>query len=208
MGNQKKYAQQIEMLVHKKIRCLLSNEPWSRAMLAKLRRGVGKQPGELPELFEILFADMPEELFGKSDEPSYSVKAIYTALTLFALHQQGKERPMSIDGKTEDKKLGNSLGSAVGRLVKQDNDREQAIKRRFDTVTTATELTELSHHARSLIQLLRAGDITLDYPRFAVDLYWFQFDEIRNRARLRWGQDYYLTAQTNIDKVNGGISNE
>lgn len=208
MGEHKNYAQQIKMLMHKKVGCLLSDDPWSRAMLAKLRRGIGKQPGELPELFEILFADMPEDLFGKNDEPSYAVQAIYTALTLFSLHQQGKDHPMSIAGKIKDKKTGNSLGAAIGHLVKQDKDREPAIKRRFDTVTTATVLTELAHHARSLIQLLRTGDITLDYPRFAVDLYWFQFDEIRNRIRLRWGQDYYLTAQTNIDKVNGGISNE
>lgn len=208
MGEQKNYAYQIEMLMQKKIDRLLEEGSWSRAMLAKLRRGIGKPPGELPELFEILLTDMPDELYGRNDEPSYAVSAIYTALTLFALHQQGKDHAMSVGRKTEDKKTENSLGSAVGHLVRQDKDRELAIKRRFDTVTTATTLTELSHHARGLIQLLRTGDVTLDYARFAVDLYWFQFDEIRNRIRLRWGQDFYLLAQANNKKENGGISNE
>lgn len=204
-GNQ---TYQIKRLTQQKVERLLTGEPWSRAMLAKLRRGIGKQPGELPELFEILFSDMPEEMYGQGDEPSYAEWAIYTSLTLFALHQQGKDRPMSVSGKIEGKNLGNSLGTALGTLVKQDREREPAIKRRFDAVLTANEFTEFAHHARGLIQLLRAGDITLDYPRFAVDLYWYQFDEIRNRIRLRWGEDYYRVAHLYIENAeteNGGV---
>jgi CRISPR system Cascade subunit CasB len=181
-------ACQIKMLTQGKIERLLTEGPWSRAMLAKLRRGIGKQPGELPELFEIVLSDMPEELYGLGDEPSYSVWAIYTALTLFALHQQGKDRPMSAGNKIDGKYTGNSLGAAVGYLVRKDKERETAIKRRFDAVVTANEFTELAHHARGLIQLLRAGDIALDYPRFAEELYWYQFDEKRNQIRLRWGR--------------------
>ena len=202
-GNQ---TYHIKRLTQQKVESLLTEGAWSRAMLAKLRRGIGKQPGELPELFEILFSDMPEELYGQGDQPSYAEWAIYTSLTLFALHQQGKDRPVSAGGKIEGKNTGNSLGAAVGCLVKQDREREPAIKRRFDAVLTASEFTEFAHHARSLIQLLRGGDITLDYPRFAVDLYWYQFDEIRNRIRLRWGEDYYRITQLNAEKENGGVS--
>lgn len=176
-------------------------------MLAKLRRGIGKEPGELPELFEIILGDMPEQLYGKGNRPSYAVGAIYTTLTLFALHQQGKDRPMSESGTDENKNAGNSLGAAVGCLVRQDRDREPALKRRFDAVATADEFTELAHHARGLIQLLKAADIVLDYPRFAVDMYWYQFDEIKNRIRLRWGEDYYRTTRLNSEKENGGDSN-
>lgn len=208
MGDNRKAAYIIRMVTQRKIERLLTEGPWSRAMLAKLRRGIGKQPGELPELFEIVLSDMPEDLYGKGDEPSYPVWSIYTALTLFALHQQGKDHPMSSGGKTEDKKLGNSLGAAVGYLVKQDKDREPAIKRRFDAVCTANEFTEFAHHARGLIQLLRVGDITLDYPSFAEDLYWYQFDGVRNRIRLRWGEDYYRIAHLYTEKENGGVRNE
>lgn len=207
MGEQRKHAYQISELTKTKIERLLTEGPWSRAMLAKLRRGIGKQPGELPELFEIILGDMPEKLYGKGDGPSYSVGAIYTALTLFALHQQGKDRPMSVSGKSENRNIGNSLGTAVGYLVRQDREREPAIKRRFDAVMTANEFTEFAHHARGLIQLLRAGDITLDYPRFAEDIFWYKFDETRNRVRLRWGEDYYRTVQINVEKENGGDSN-
>jgi len=208
MGEQEKTSYQIKKLTQEKIEHLLTESPWSRAMLAKLRRGVGKQPGELPELFEIWLMDMPEKLYGKGNQPSYSEWAIYVALTLFALHQQGKDHPMCVEGGTENKKTGNSLGAAVGSLVKKDINRESAIKRRFDAVATANEFTEFSHHARGLIQLLRAEDIALDYPRFAEDLFWYQFDEKRNRVRLSWGEDYYRITQSNAGKENGGDRNE
>lgn len=212
MGDQRNPAYTIRILMQKKIERLLTEGPWSRSMLAKLRRGIGKQPGELPELFEIVLSDMPEELYGKGDGPSYSVWSIYTAVTLFALHQQGKEHPMSMSGKTEGQTFGNSLGAAVGELVKlevkQDEEREPAIKRRFDAVCTANEFTELVNHARGLIQLLRVGDIKLDYPRFAEDLYWYQFDDVRNRIRLRWGEDYYRIAHSYTQNGDGGVFNE
>ncbi len=207
MGQQGNYAYQIRRLTLKKIERLLAESPWSRAMLAKLRRGIGKQPGEMPELFEILLGDMPEELYGKGDDPSYSEWAIYTSLTLFALHQQGKDHPMSISGKPETKDKGNSLGAAVGYLVKQDKDREPAIKRRFDATVTANDFTEFAYHARGMIQLLRAGDISLDYPHFAEELFWYQFNEKRNHIRLRWGEDYYRIAHPNAEKENGGDNN-
>lgn len=207
MHKQENNAYQIKKLTKQKIERLLTESPWSRATLAKLRRGIGKQPGEMPELFEIILGDMPEQLYGKGDRPSYSVWALYTALTLFALHQQGKDRPMSKSGNTENKNAGNSLGAAVGYLVKQDRDRESAIKRRFDAVVTANEFTEFAHHARGLIQLLRAGDVALDYPRFAGDLYWYQFDEMKNRVRLRWGEDYYRVLQMNTENEVGGDIN-
>lgn len=207
MGQQKKPAYQIKHITSRKIERLLVEGPWSRAMLAKLRRGIGKHPGELPELFEVILGDMPDELYGKSDEPSYAVWAIYTALTLFAAHQQGKDRPMSVGANTETNARGNSLGAAVGFLVKQDRKREIAFKRRFDAAITANEFTEFAHHARGLIQLLKAENITLDYPGFAEDLYWFQFDEIRNKVRLRWGQDYYHIRGMYDSKESGGELN-
>lgn len=195
----------IRKITEKKINNLLADGPWSRAALAKLRRGIGKHPGELPELFEIVFSDLPEELYGVNGKPSYAEWAIFTALTLFSLHQQGKEKPMCETGEKDNRKNGNSLGAAVGLLVKKDREREIAVKRRFDTVCTSADFSELSYHARGLIQLLKANDITLDYPRFAEDLYYYQFEEIRNRIRLRWGEDYYRVSQNN--KENGGESN-
>ena len=84
-------------------------EPQRRAELAELRRGVGRQPGDLPALWGALLADMPEQLQG-SNGPSKAEWAVYTALTLFALHQQG-EAGISMN------QPGRTLGGAVRQLA-------------------------------------------------------------------------------------------
>ena len=83
-------------------------EPQRRA---ELRRGVGRQPGDLPALWGALLADMPEQLQG-SNGPSKAEWAVYMALTLFALHQQG-EAGVSMN------QPGRTLGSAVRQLAEK-----------------------------------------------------------------------------------------
>ena len=170
-------------------------EPRRRAELAELRRGVGRQPGDLPALWGALLADMPEQLQG-SNGPSKAEWAVYTALTLFALHQQG-EAGVSMN------QPGRTLGGAVRQLAEktaagQDWTASSAL-RRFNALATAEEITEISHHLRGMIQLLSAakdGGIPLDYPQLAADLYELQCTDPRYaqtpaNVRLRWGQDLY-----------------
>ncbi len=167
------------------------NEAAVRATLARMRRGVGRSPGEMPELWEVLFADAPERLAGKQDYPSRGEWAAYTALTLFGMHQQGKDlkqRGMH--------KPGERLGLAVRKLVKSPDD-EQRIKRRFDIVATSDTPEEFAYHVRGLIQLLKAADIPLDYAQLAQDLYRFQFSDGRDRVRLTWGRDFYRFQRSN-----------
>lgn len=125
-------------------------------------------------------------------------KAVHLALTLYAAHQQGK-------GGVSMNKSGPSLGAAVGALHAGYGS-EQAVKRRFDQVATATGWTELTHHARGIIQLLKAKDIPLDYPLLAHDLYVFQLPEGAGRVRLRWGEDFYRIQHNNRkDSAEKGV---
>ena len=72
-------------------------KPQRRARLAELRRGVGHQPGDLPALWGSFLQELPKELWGRETaagecrEPSEAEWAVYLALTLYALHQQGEE---------------------------------------------------------------------------------------------------------------------
>ena len=52
-----------------------------RAELAKLRRGIGHAPGELPELWGSFLLEMPESFQSRST-PSAAEWAVYLALTL------------------------------------------------------------------------------------------------------------------------------
>lgn len=182
-----KEAKQANAFVQRKINWLTGseNESAARATLAKLRRGIGKEPGSIPELWEVTLKDLPQELVGKGQDPSYGEWAVHTALTLWALHQQGKDlrqQCMSMDGE--------SLGIALRKLI-DDDEEEKRIKRRFDAASTSNSMEEFSHHLRGLIQLLKAKSIPLDYPALAEDLYWLQFPNARDSVRLRWGRDFY-----------------
>ncbi|HEX2967132.1 MAG TPA: type I-E CRISPR-associated protein Cse2/CasB [Syntrophorhabdaceae bacterium] len=189
----------IHAFVAKKIKLLESNSPWSRGMLAKLRRSVGKAPGSVPDIWEITLGETQEEWHRRDGAPSYAEIAIHTALTLYATHQQGKDSPMNVCGKDErGNDTGNSFGAAAGRLIRSDRSNEQSVKRRFDAAATATDFAELAHHARGLIQLLRTADIPINYPRFAHDLYQYQFQEGADAIRLRWGQDFYRIQDKNV----------
>ena len=63
--------EQIKGFAEKKLYALRENpdESGTRAYLAKMRKGVGKVPGADPELWGILFEDLPEELTGRGNTP-------------------------------------------------------------------------------------------------------------------------------------------
>lgn len=159
-----------------------------RAKMAEIRRGAGKAPGELPAAWGILFQGLPEDMYAKSGQPTKAEWAIYTALTLYALHQQGSDRPM------QEKDM--PLGRAVSRLChnadgKYTQDDRERIERRFFPLATADSMAELTHHLRGIVQLLKAEKIPLDYPALASDLYRYQLLDGANAVRLKWGQDFY-----------------
>lgn len=173
-------------------------EPQKRAELARLRRGVGHEPGELPALWGSFLAGIPEQLRGR-DGPSEAEWAIYMALTLYALHQQG-ESTVSVS------RPGMTLGSAVRQLAEvsaagQDWT-ESGVIRRFNALATADSMPEAAHHLRGMIQLLRQKEIPLDYPQLAVDLYRFQFVESAANVRLQWGRDLYRINTETKEKEN------
>ncbi len=157
-----------------------------RALLAELRRGVGKVPGELPQLWGVLSEDFPEEWLSERDGASRYEWAAYIALTLFALHQQSRDpkaAPMH--------KAAQPLGRALSRLAGGDEDARERILRRFQQMATATDIKGAAYHLRGLVQLLRAADIPLDYASLAWDLYQYQSSSSVAAVRLRWAQDFY-----------------
>ena len=182
-------AQLIKSYTASQIKRIMTTHPdgAARAALANLRRGIGHIPGDIPEVWGEFLLNMPEEFLGKDGEPSRAEWAIYTALTLFALHQQGKNRA------TESMHCeGISLGSAAARLIENEDDRER-VSRRFYPAATASDMIDMSQQLRGLVTLLRANSIALDYARLAADLYLFQNPDTADHIRLCWGEDFCKT---------------
>lgn len=195
----------VEEFVEKKIKRILAEagQPEGKAMLSHLRHGIGHSPGDYPELFGILLMDMPEEFLSITGIPTKEEWACYTALTLFALHQQGistQYNPMHTDEKV-------SLGNALSILAKISNDdnAQQRMLQRLKIVATSKDMNELAYHLRGIIQLLNKESIPLNYAQLAGDVFEFQFWEQSPKVCLRWGQDFFRLAN---DSNNGGKENE
>jgi CRISPR system Cascade subunit CasB len=169
----------------------LSGSPAAQADLARLRRAAGKKPGTAAEVWELTLGGVP--VFGDylGDEPSFNEWATHIAMTLYSLHQRSQPTPMH--------QAGIGLGTAVSRLRP---DAESAITRRFTAVATATEITEVSYHARSLIGQLRDAGVGLDYGRLAEQLVWLQIPQLAASVGLSWGREFYRTTGTNSATTN------
>lgn len=191
-------GKEIRSYVHWQIKRITqsSNENNIRADLAKLRRGIGKKPGAIPELWTYTLEGLPDRFVSKTGKATQGEWAIYTAITLYSLHQQGLS--------TKDQCMCNdkySFAKAIAHLIENEDDLKR-IKRRFDATATSQDMTELAYHVRGLIQQLRSRKVPFNYPEFAEDLYWFQFPAHMDNVLLRWGQDFYREYGQKADSKN------
>jgi CRISPR system Cascade subunit CasB len=154
------------------------------AALAQLRRGAGKLPQDVPELWGVTGT---ERLFTDRDlserEAERAEAALFLAVTLYALHQQS--RP----GQGMHR-AGVELGEAVRRLMPA-GVIEETIRRRFVRVGGATTREALAYRLREIISLLRGESIPLDYARLASQLYQAQLPEGMRQVRQRWGRSFH-----------------
>ncbi|SDQ52583.1 type I-E CRISPR-associated protein Cse2/CasB [Quadrisphaera sp. DSM 44207] len=150
--------------------------------LARLRRAVTTDPGADPAVWAETLAGLPEPLMGRGDEPSAYERAAHSAITVFALHQQSQTTDMH--------RADQGVGSAV-RQLGQRTGADEAVRRRFHALGTASSFAEALHHLRGLVTQFRAAGIPLDYGRLARDLRRLQDPRTADRVRLAWGRDYH-----------------
>lgn len=198
------------------------SSPSARAQLARLRRGLGKTAGSVPDIWESTVGLVPRDLVWDSDEPSRAELAAHAAMTLYALHQQSQDTKMH--------KPGVGFGTAVRRLAagdgtksaagdgaksarkegKEDNakggkedGRKQAVTRRFMAVATAQTINEVLFHVRGLITQLRREKYPLDYAMFAEDVLKLLTPGRENQVRLAWGREFYRTPSADRSDKDG-----
>ncbi|WHT23393.1 type I-E CRISPR-associated protein Cse2/CasB [Crossiella sp. CA-258035] len=178
--------------VDRRIRSLqqgvLANHSAEVAALARLRRAVGTPAGSVADIHRYTLSPV---FTGPNpgEKPTPGEIAAHTALTLYATHQQSRGKRMH--------QRGHGLGAAVRRLHPQEpTDPPAPVLRRFLTLGTSDSYSELVHHLRGLVQLLRGQDIPVDYGQLAEDLLRWQRPGGAAGVRLRWGRDFYRTHTT------------
>jgi CRISPR system Cascade subunit CasB len=117
---------------------------------------------------------------------SADLRAEHVALTLFAVHQQSRPRPMH--------RHGIGVGSALLALRRDGKFSPEAVDRRVSAAATATSLAEAAVHLRGLITQLRGIDHGLDYDQLFRDLRDWQFPDRVAAIRRRWGGQYFAPA--------------
>lgn len=156
----------------------------SRATLSRLRRAAGTAPGDDPIawglVIEELLQNLPAYEIGRTDDPSDGEWAAFTALTMFAIHQQSQSLLMH--------RKHYSIGRAVGELKNASG--SESIKARLDALQTAQSANAIQYHLRSIINLLNSYDIPLDYGLLALDLKKLLNPKQRSGVIIRWGRDY------------------
>lgn len=150
--------------------------------LAKLRKGIGKAPGEIPELWSLVVEDIPEGI--SEEEQTAAEWSVYIALVLYAHHRLQQKNVH---------RHGGSLGSAVKLLVikKDDPDGEERFVSEMMRITSLTEPNMIFSQLNHLIKHLAQTKVSLDYARLASDICLLQSEEGRERVRMDWGMDFY-----------------
>lgn len=171
-------------------------EPGSReagVQLAALRRGLGREPGSVPELWPYHRVIVPDKVAARG-ELWPGLAAEHAALTLFGIHQQSQKEPMH--------KPDTPLGTALRALREHEKNSAAAVDRRVNAMATATGVTELISHLRGLVIRLRSIEQPLDYTQLVEDIHAWHEPSRRARVRRRWGIQYYgWTAQPEADQA-------
>lgn len=152
--------------------------------LAQLRRGAGKLPQDVPELWGLTGADqLYREQTLSEVQATRAENAAFLAVTLYALHQQSRPNQRMHSPRID-------LGEAVRRLMPP-GEIDEPIRRRFVRVGTAGSMDVLAYRLREVVSLLRRDSIPLDYALLAEQLYQAHTPDGLARARRAWGRSFH-----------------
>lgn len=160
-----------------------NDEAWAVARLAQLRRGAGKAPEEVPELFGLTGTEGLYTQDGQVKGGENAATAVHLAVTLYAVHQQSQRTlPMHVRD--------HNLGGAVRELMPPGKI-DDPLRRRFVRAAGATSANVLAHRLRELVLLLRRAGEPLDYAWLADQIERALAPGQRLRVRQEWGREFH-----------------
>ncbi|WP_306191428.1 type I-E CRISPR-associated protein Cse2/CasB [Streptomyces sp. MK5] len=170
----------------------LDDQSHAVAALARLRRGAGREAGQLPELWALIdtgpLHETPDGARPLSEsELTRAEDALHVALTLYALHQQSRRSGMYQADRPGRRR---GLGAAVRRMMKP-GEIDEPVHKRLVRAGTAPDLAVLAQRLRDIVVLLRREDIELDHAQLAGQLYTWQWPGGADTVRREWGRSFH-----------------
>lgn len=172
----------------------LADQPAAVASLARIRRNDLTDPGANPDTLGELFDGLPEPLMSTGYRATPAERAVHAAITLYAVHQQGRKVPMH-------EHQGSSFGWAVRELSSKrrgaGDGLDPGVLSRFQRAISANSEAMRLFHLKALITMMRAEQVAFDYGRFGRDLFQMGTAQGRNRIALAWSRDLYRRPKKN-----------
>jgi CRISPR system Cascade subunit CasB len=170
----------------------LDDQPHAVAALARLRRGAGREAGQLPDLWALIdtgpLHQTPDGARPLSEsELNRAEDALHVALTLYALHQQSRRSGMYQADRPGRRR---GLGAAVRRMMKP-GEIDEPVHKRLVRAGTSPDLPVLAQRLRDIVVLLRREDIELDHAQLAGQLYLWQWPGGADTVRREWGRSFH-----------------
>ena len=147
-----------------------------RAALAALRRGLGKQPGEAPEMFP--YVERHFDARGSHGAPDEA----YTVASIFGIHP--------VHHRPAERRERNNFGASLRAIRWKDGEENQGVERRFVALLDAGR-EALPVHLRHLVTLLHSSSepMAIDYLQLFYDLrLWGEPDR---RVQKRWAAGFW-----------------
>ncbi|SRR5258708_11860133 len=145
----------------------------NRAALAALRRGLGKSPDGVAEMFPYVMPFIGEHM------PTRRQDDYFLVASLFAAH------PLIWSPARDQRELTN-LGASFRRLRAAFE--SGSIEKRFVALLNA-EREDLPEHLRHAVSLLKAHEIPVNWERLLRDLAWW--DSERRSVQRDWARAYW-----------------
>lgn len=183
----------------------------SKALLAHLRNSIGHDLSQTVEVWHDVFTEMPTEYLSKNGVATKEENAIFVAMQLYAMHQQGLQDSVHAyelsDVASENSQVKSRMNTGyfnIGHSLKilREPGEFNSIDQRFNAMITSSNFSELVIHLRHLISILKSkgkSRVKINYALLAEDLFWYQNGR-KEQIRLRWGQSYYssMNLETNV----------
>jgi CRISPR system Cascade subunit CasB len=165
-------------------RLSLKKDSHSRAVLAKLRRGLGKKEGA-PEMYRYVvpFLD-PEKKRDFDDERHFLIAS------LFAMHPE-PTRGVSMG------KVFRAMASLGGNTI------IKSVEKRFEYLLSV-DGDDLGGHLRQAVSLAKSKGVAIDYHQLFSDVK--DWNRTGKPVQLRWARDFwgYEKEQTNNETESKG----
>jgi CRISPR system Cascade subunit CasB len=158
----------------------------NRGALAALRRGLGRAPGEAPEMFPYVVPWLPEHMtFGHE-------QAFYLTAALFAAHPT----------KTEQGNMGDHMAAAISRDFER-----AAVERRF-VALLGSHIDDLPDMLRQTVSFLRSKDKPVNYRQLLRDL--LGWSNPSRTVQRRWASGFWgrAASQEHPADVEAGATAE